>query len=195
MHGPPVHGDLTDEALMCAFRDGDALAFDELYRRHRGRLYRYLLRQCTQGLAEELAQDCWMRVIGARAGYDVTARFTTWLFRIAHNRLMDYFRSHARSLLESYSDGDTLQAVLDAAPAPSLCEPSRQLEREELARRLVAALEELPAPQREAFLLREEAGLGVEEIALAMGVNRETAKSRLRYACARLRLMLAEDTP
>lgn len=188
-----MDGGPTDEGLMCAFRDGDAAAFDTLYRRHRAPLFRFLLRQCAGGAVEELVQDCWLRVIQAREGYQPTARFTTWLYRIAHNRLMDHFRAHARSALESYADGERLREVLESAPAPALQEPASQLERAQLGAVLLQALQALPAAQREAFLLQEEGGLSVEEIALATGVGRETAKSRLRYATARLRAALAQE--
>src|SRR5208283_2914967 len=111
-----MHQQMTDEALMCAYRDGDAAAFEELFRRHRAALFRYLLRQCAAGIAEELSQDCWGNVIRARRNYTASAKFTTWLFRIAHNRLIDHFRSHQRSALASYDDAETQDAVLDAAP-------------------------------------------------------------------------------
>src|SRR5512138_1572570 len=81
----------ADETLMLAYRDGDAGAFDRLYARHKGPVYRYLRRH-AQDQADELAQDVWIRVIHAREGYDVRAKFTTWLYTIAHNRLMDHFR-------------------------------------------------------------------------------------------------------
>jgi len=87
----------TDETLMLAYRDGDAMAFEVLYGRHRGRLYRYLLHQCgRREQADELFQEIWMSVIRARSGYEVSAKFTTWLFRIAHNRLIDGFRARGR---------------------------------------------------------------------------------------------------
>jgi len=183
----------SDEALMLAYRDGDATAFDILYGRNRGRLYRYLTHQAPQ-VADELFQDVWMRVIGARAGYEVTAKFSTWLFRIAHNRLMDHFRAQGRSLVE-FTDpiGDEDCPALDP-PAPSTAQPEVQLSRKQLAQRLLDALAQLPAPQREAFLLSEEAGLSLEEIANATAVGKETAKSRLRYALDRLRKILGEET-
>src|SRR5436190_18395294 len=82
-----------DEDLMLAYRDGNAAAFDQLYRRHKGPLYRYLLRQCRDAAAaEELFQDVWMNLVRARAGYTVTARFSTYLYRLAHNRLIDHYR-------------------------------------------------------------------------------------------------------
>lgn len=190
-----MHPQRPDEALMCAWQAGDGGAFEELYARYRGRLYRYLLRQCPAAVAEELSQECWMRVIRARAGYEVTARFPTWLFRIAHNLLVDHFRRADHAALAAFDDAESLQAVLEAAPGPAFREPDAQLQRERLAQRLVAAIETLPAPQREAFLLHQEAEMTVDEIAATTGVGRETAKSRLRYALARLRSTLREDAP
>jgi RNA polymerase sigma-70 factor (ECF subfamily) len=182
----------TDEALMLAYRDGDAAAFEWLYGRWRGRLYRYLAHQAPSH-ADELFQDVWLRVIGAREHYEVTARFSTWLFRIGHNRLMDHYRSRSRAvvtLFETSDDEDCPGDPYASVPAPDDQTPPAMLERKEMARHILAALETLPEPQREAFLMSEEAGMGVEEIAAATGVGRETAKSRLRYAMTRLRAAL-----
>ena len=198
LHFAPMDTDPGDEDLMLRYCAGDATAFEALYRRHRGAVYRYLLRQCgNAGNAEELFQDVWLRVVKARTGYEVKARFTTWLYRIAHNRLMDFFRSHARARLESYDDladepsGE--QQGEQRAEFDSGAEPTETtLDRKRTAERLVAAIDTLPAAQREAFLLREEGELSLEEIAAATGVNAETAKSRLRYAVAKLRTLLKE---
>lgn len=186
-----LHEAAPDETLMLAYRDGDAGAFDVLYGRHKGPVFRYLRRHAREA-AEELAQDVWMRVVHARGGYDVRAKFTTWLYTIAHNRLMDHFRAHGRESphLAGSLDDETAAPVADPpAPDPP---PERILERREAAARILAALDALPAPQREAFVLQQEGGLSVEEIAAATGVNRETAKSRLRYALAKLRAALAD---
>lgn len=179
----------TDEALMLAYRDGEAAAFEGLYGRWRVRLYRYLAHQAPTH-ADELFQDVWMRVVGARSNYEVAARFSTWLFRIAHNRLMDHYRSRARTIIELYEDPE--DDPPEDPPAPAQDQPQVMLERKELAKAILAALAELPEPQREAFLLAEEGGMGVSEIADATGVGRETAKSRLRYAYDRLRHALLE---
>ena len=183
-----------DEALMLAYRDGDASAFDILYGRNRSKLFRYLAHQAPS-YADELFQDIWMRVIGARTGYVVTAKFSTWLFRIAHNRLMDHFRAQGRSIVEfteQLTDDDDCP-TLDP-PAPAAVQPETLLARKDLAQRILNALAELPAAQREAFLLTEEGGLSLEEIAVATGVGKETAKSRLRYALERLRKTLRDAT-
>ncbi len=173
---------------MLAYRDGDAAAFETLYGRWRGRLYRYLAHQAADR-ADELFQDVWMKVVGARAGYEVTARFSTWLFRIAHNRLMDHYRARGRCIVDPYDDPEDDPA--DSLPAPAEEAPAALLERRETARRILDCLAGLPAPQREAFLMAEEGGMSLEQIANAAGVGRETAKSRLRYALDRLRRCLA----
>jgi RNA polymerase sigma-70 factor (ECF subfamily) len=177
--------DEADETLMLRYRAGDAGAFARLYARHKGPLYRYFLRQCGQAaIAEELFQDVWLKVIAARAGYVPQARFTTWLYRIAHNRLVDEYRARQRRLPVS---GDEDCPEWEAAPAPVEEQPEYREERRQQAERLLALLAELPEAQRETVLLREEAGLSLEEIAEATGTGRETVKSRLRYALARLR--------
>jgi len=169
----------ADEELMLAYRHGDAAAFDALYRRHRGALFRYVLRGVKErSLAEELYQEIWIRVIEARSRYEPRARFTTWLYAIAHNRMVDHWRSRGLSLVDP-----------DDAPEPGDAsgDPARAAEARESLRALAAALEALPPAQREAFLLHEEAGLSVAEIAAATGCNEEAAKSRLRYATAKLK--------
>ena len=168
-----------DEELMLAYRHGDAGAFDVLYRRHRGALFRYVLRGVRErALAEELYQEVWIRVIEARERYEPSARFTTWLYTIAHNRMVDHWRSRGLSLVS-----------LDDAPeaGDAAADPARGAAARESLRALAAALEALPPAQRDAFLLHEEAGLSVAEIAAATGTNEEAAKSRLRYAIAKLK--------
>ena len=174
-----------DEALMIAYRDGDNAAFDVLYRRHRAPLYRYLLRQCRNAaVAEELFQDVWMNLIRARAGYVVSARFTTYIYRLAHNRLIDYYRQQAPRALVSFDDES---APIEEPAASRRDEPAVAYESREQAARLLELLEALPAAQREAFVLQQESGMSIEDIAEVTGVPHETAKSRLRYALVKLR--------
>ena len=189
-----MHEGMTDEALMLAYRGGEAAAFETLYRRWRGKLYRYLLRQCGSAAhAEELYQDVWIKVIGARKGYEVAAKFSTWLFRIAHNRLIDHYRAHARAAVASYDDDPDDAEAVARLPAAAADKPEALLARKALAEELVKLIEALPAAQRETFLLAEEGDMTLEEIAAATGVNRETAKSRLRYALAKLRVALKDE--
>ena len=123
-----------------------------------------------------------MRVIAARERYRPDARFTTWLFQIAHNLLVDEFRRE-----RPQAGAEETEAVLESLDAPESERPEAQLSVFEQRRRLQRALEELPPEQREAFLLRAEQELGLEEISEVTGVGRETVKSRLRYAMAKLR--------
>lgn len=180
---------VRDEDLMLAYRDGAASAFDELYRRHKGALYRYLLRQCRDAAAaEELFQDVWMNLIRARAGYKVTARFSTYLYRLAHNRLIDHYRRRVPAAVLSFDDENESVEV----PAPRTSEPHVAVDARQQSAKLLELVAALPAAQREAFVLQHEAGFSVEEIAEATGVPSETAKSRLRYAMNKLRAGMSE---
>ena len=176
---------------MAAYRDrNDAAAFEQLYRRHRNGLYRYLLRQCAiASVAEELFQDVWFGVIRAKRKYVIEARFATYLYRIAHNRLIDHYRRAThRPSVSAAEDCDPV----DLLPAEPTAQPDVKLEAKEQIERFSALLAVLPESQREAFVLHEEAGLSIGEIAIATGVNPETAKSRLRYAVTRLRRGMLE---
>ena len=182
-------GEPSDEQLMLDWRAGATAAFEQLYARHKGGVLRYLLRQTgKREWAEELFQDVWLNVVNARAGYAARARFSAWLYSIAHNRLMDHFRAYSRAHLVSYADAD---GYVEAQPTSVHEQPERRLERKQDALVLLRLLEALPVAQREAFVLQQEGELSVEEIAAVTGVNRETAKSRLRYALAKLRAELA----
>lgn len=164
---------------MLAYGQGESGAFDTLYARHRGPLYRFVLRAVKErALAEELYQEVWMRVIEARGRYSVQAKFTTWLYTIAHRRLADHWRRRGLHLVDA--------AEADAV-APRADEPEPRAEGRQDLQRLAAALAALPDLQREAFLLHEEAGMTPAEIAAATGATEDAAKSRLRYALAKLR--------
>lgn len=184
MDGPLA--DVADEDLMQRYRDGDAGAFDLLYARHQGGLYRYIARLVSErGVAEEVFQDVWMNLVRARATYTVQAKFSTYLYRMAHNRVIDYFRRGKQMQMASF-DHDSEEDPLHTLPADASVNPERQVSARQQGTRLLELIAQLPEAQREALLLREEAGMGVEEIAQATGVDRETAKSRLRYAVAKL---------
>jgi RNA polymerase sigma-70 factor (ECF subfamily) len=182
----------SDEELMLAYAAGDAAPFDALYARHKGGVYRYLLRQCRDaGIAEQLFQDVWMNLIRVRATYQPSAKFTTWLYTLAHNRLIDHHRASGRVTLISTDDEDHADLV-SALPANRHDEPESRAANREIGSRLRAAVAALPHAQRDAFLLQQEAGLSLDEIAALTGVGAETVKSRLRYATAKLRAELAE---
>jgi len=192
MPAPAIVAELRDEDLMLAYAAGDASAFDALYARHKGGLYRFVLRQCAHaGVAEELFQDVWMNVLRARASYVPSARFATWLYRIAHNRLIDHWRAMGQVELVSAGADDDADP-LEAIAAGREDEPDAQASARERSTRLYSACAALPAMQREAFLLHQEGGLELAEIAELTGAGVETVKSRIRYAVAKLRLELED---
>lgn len=186
--------DSTDESLMLLYAGGDLSAFDVLYTRHEMAVWRFVFRSVrNQAVADDLMQDVWFAVARQAAGYVVTAKFKTWLFTIAHNRMVDHFRTaknHTSLDTGDATDEDT--ALHESIAADSGFGPLRQLQSREQAAALIAAVEALPAPQREAFLLQVEAGMGVKEIAATTGTSFETAKSRLRYARSSLKQSLRE---
>src|SRR5688500_14986339 len=159
---------VADEQLMLAYAGGDAAAFETLYARHEGALFRYVLRSVKgRGEAEELYQDVWMKVIEARARYAPQAKFATWLYTIAHHRLVDHWRAKG---LATVSMDDDEHAVAEPAGPPG-AEPQHIAEAADTLARLTAALAALPHAQREAFLLHHEGELTVAEIAAATGTG------------------------
>jgi RNA polymerase sigma factor (sigma-70 family) len=185
----------TDENLMLRFGRGDAAAFELLYRRQESRVFRYLHRNLrNEAGANDLMQEVWFAVVRNSAGYQPTAKFTTWLFTIAHNRMVDMIRAGGK--LQSLDAGNPADSegssLLDSLAADSKLEPSAEVQSQEEAAALLRAVEQLPPEQRSAFLLQAEGELSVEAIAAATGSSFETVKSRLRYARAKLRQLLWE---
>lgn len=174
----------TDDDLMLAFAGGASDAFEVLYERYRKPLYRYLYHAVGDGpSADDLYQDVWSRIIASRDRFRRGNGFKRWAFRIAHNRLVDHWRALGR---RPGLDGEALDTLPDDAGQG----PDEMLERGRQAESLRAALMQLPIEQREAFLLQQEAGLSLADIAERTSVGRETIKSRLRYAVGKLRGIL-----
>jgi RNA polymerase sigma factor (sigma-70 family) len=191
----------ADESLMLRFAGGDVLAFEQIYDRHERAVYRFLLRSVRiPAIADELLQEVWLSVIRYAQSYQPHALFTTWLYRIARSRLIDHWRAREPDVLDSLDEpaGSGCDATLiDLIPADASVQPEvRTMDRAQ-ARAFVAAVEDLPAAQREAFLLHVEAGLTHQQIASVTGSGAETIKSRIRYACAKLRTTMQpwQDNP
>jgi RNA polymerase sigma-70 factor, ECF subfamily len=176
----------ADETLMREYQRGSEAAFRLLYERYRSPLLRFVQRMAPQaGDSEEIAQETWVAVIQGRERYVPKARFVTYLFSIARRRTMDRWRTRGRCPEAKLNADDP-----DGLEGSCIYEPEWCAGNEALGAALLAAIAALPILQREAFLLRAEAGLGIEEIAEATGTIPETAKSRLRYALHRLRLSM-----
>src|ERR1700737_4156331 len=143
-----------DAALMVRYRDGDADAFSTLYARHKGPLYRYLLRQVRNaGAAADLFQDVWSRLVATRSRYVARAKFATYLFQIAHNCSIDFFRRDLT--MRQGARSDEVEQSMEPE-GPEYQHPDVIAEFAEQKSALLAALDALPPEQREAFLLHEE---------------------------------------
>ena len=150
---------------MQAYAAGDARAFETLYDRHALPVWRFVQRSLQDtALADELVQDVWFSVVRQAAHYEPRARFRTWLFTMAHHRMVDHWRRHKphASLDAETEDGASLADML---AAESGFGPERRLDSREQAQALLDALADLPAVQREAFLLQAEGGFSLNEIA------------------------------
>jgi RNA polymerase sigma-70 factor (ECF subfamily) len=175
--------DLSDEALMLRYCEGDLSAFQELYGRHSRGLYRFLCwRSPRRDWVDEIAQDSWFSLHQARASYTPQATFRTFLYQIARNRLIDLLRQPQAAELELTAP------VADAAAAPDAAMESRQQNSA-----LHSAIHALPAEQKEALILQQFSGMSLEEIALLVAAPVETVKSRLRYAMKKLRGQYAQE--
>lgn len=185
----PMLSELNDQELMERYGNGDAVAFEELYGRHKGPVFRYVLRQCgNTANAEEIVQEVWIKVIKARESYRPLAKFTTWLYRVARNCFIDFVRRQGRNALTAADDIEPDDIMAQSGNPESAATLSQS------GQRLSDALMKLPAEQREVFLLRVEGGLDLDEIATVTESGRETAKSRLRYAMRKLREALEEKS-
>jgi len=196
---PDDSSGITDDTLMRAFAAGDANAFERLYARHQSALYRFIRRLLGQQLSaqtDEVFQDTWLKVVNARDRWQPQgATFRTWLFTLAHHRAIDLLRRGGREVAIDARDGDDGEpwqpdgVAWQHWPAPAGSAPHA----EDLAfwkragEKLLVCLDQLPVAQRSAFLLHHDDGLALDEVARALEVGCETAKTRLRYAMSKLR--------
>ena len=209
--------ELSDELLMTRYANGDFAAFEVLYLRNKGGLYRYLLRQLKQqSSAEELFQEVWSAVIDSASSYKQSAKFTTWLYRIARNKVIDQHRhlkvvdaviaQNEETKIEVAAPHDMNEDRIANMASESMASdnmasessqyasqnssPQNEHERAVKAQAIMYCLEKLPKHQLESFLLREESGLSLNDIAQIIDVNLEAAKSRLKTAYKNLRSCL-----
>ena len=185
----PMKNDVSDEQLMLMYAKGDAVAFEQLYSRHKGGLFRFCLRQlANQAKAEECFQEVWMKLINSRANYQPKALFTTYLYRIAQNHVIDIIRKEKKTRMETELD----EAVHHTESEHGHSDIASQLIDEKQQSELRTQIESLPLEQKTALLLKLDAGLSLEEISHILNCGRETIKSRLRYATVKLKSLLGE---
>lgn len=181
--------DVSDESLMLLYQQGDQAAFEALYRKYKDMLYRYFLKHCSdRQQSEELYQEVWIKLINSAARYTPKAKFKTYLFTIAHNTLVDFYRKAKPTQTIEFEDAEMNEDF--TSNSATLALPEDEFTLKQKAKQLINALEELPADQKETALLHFEEEMSVQEIADITNVKTETAKSRLRYAKNKLKAAL-----
>lgn len=186
--------EISDEALLLAYRDGDSGAFRSLFERYRDPLFNFVLRRVRdRARAEELYQDVWTTIIERNDGFRGDARFSTWVYKIARNRCIDHqrrmtFRVHQAIDASPSRSGPTVLERTNA-PGPATDDLAAA---SALQRRIAIAVQMLPDDQQEVFLLRHLQGLAFQEIAEVVEAPVNTVKSRMRYALERLQHQLAD---
>jgi RNA polymerase sigma-70 factor (ECF subfamily) len=182
-----------DTTLMLQYAGGDMSAFERLYARHKTALYRYLHRVCRDGeLANDVFQETWGKVIDGRGRYEARTPFKPWLFRIAHNCAVDHLRRLNRWAAREGTDIDEVAELMEDSAQQR---PEQQLSTDQFVAEFQGALDDLPDEQRAVFVMHEESGLALADIATVVNCNAETAKSRLRYAIRKLRQALSKFDP
>jgi len=184
-----------DVRLMLEVRDGSGAAFEELVLRYQGRLVRVLEHLVgSRDLAEDLAQEVFLRAYRARRQYQPGAKFATWLFTIANNVASNARRDRSRRhevTLASHDSGPMGARPLDRMiPAGSGVMPARQLDKAEVRQVVGLAMESLSERQRLAVLLNKFEGMSYADVAETMEISPQAVKSLLSRARENLRQML-----
>ncbi len=181
---PTTDNQSAPERLLARYVGGDADAFTELVGLYEEKLFAFIARYTQDAhMAEDVFQQVFIKVAINAATFDGRASFSTWLYRIARNQAIDELRKRRRHPTLGGEDCDPAEMLAD----PGNAAPLDKMTRDEQAAKMRQALSELPEPQREAFLLKEEADMDFEQIGAIMNCGRETAKSRFRLAVAKLR--------
>jgi RNA polymerase sigma-70 factor (ECF subfamily) len=197
VRGPvPGAGEMTTDAEMVeAVREGDATAYRGLVEKYQGRVYNVIYGMVrNREDARELTQETFVKAYRNLHGFRSDARFYTWIYRIAMNLSIDFTRRRKRApvsgLEEDIATRDAEGSISEVHHADS---PRRTLERKQLYKSIMNALDELPEQQKQVILLREIEGLSYREIADVLGVAEGTVMSRLFYARKKLQKLLATE--
>jgi RNA polymerase sigma-70 factor, ECF subfamily len=180
-----------DAELMLRVRGGCARSFTLLLEKHRGPVVHFLNRMvCNQAIAEELAQEVFLRVYRSRETYEPTAKFTTWLFRIATRLALNWIRDRKNEKGQASLDEEVADGMARQAPdrSPNV---EQRLMRDVRIGEIRAAIEMLPEKQRAAVLMHKYQELEYAHIASALGCSESAVKSLLFRAYETLRARLA----
>jgi len=178
---------LSDEQLILKYSKGEVTFFEEIYARHKGPLFRYCLRNFKQrAIAEECFQEIWLKIIKNRERYQPKALFTTYLYRIAQNTIIDLYRKDKKRSQDCEFDE---QLVNSQAPYQDDLQMEQQQNKLQVTE-LRTQIAELPFEQRNTLLLKLNSDLSLDDIARILDCGKETVKSRLRYATGKLKGLL-----
>lgn len=173
------------------YRQGDVQALGLLVEHYRRPLFGFILRMTEgRGDPEEVFQEVWFRAIRNLGKYKPKS-FLSWLFRIAHNLIID--RARSAKPLQSLQEAGEDETPLEDRLAGSGHDPARQAGSSDLGRRIARAVDRLPEEQRAVFLMRTEGDLPFKEIAKIQGTSINTALARMQYALAKLREELKDE--
>jgi RNA polymerase sigma-70 factor, ECF subfamily len=184
-----------DAELMLRVRDGDETSFALLLEKHRKPVIHFLYRMVqNQAIAEELAQEVFLRVYRSRESYEPTAKFTTWLFRITTHLALNHVRDRRKDKLHDSID----EKVEEGAPrqlADREANVEQQMLRQARLGEIRSAVEELPEKQRSAVLMHKYQEMEYSQIAAILGISESAVKSLLFRAYESLRSRLRHFSP
>jgi RNA polymerase sigma-70 factor (ECF subfamily) len=180
-----------DADLMLRVREGDDVSFALLLEKHRRPVIHFLYRMVqNQAVSEELAQDVFLRVYKARLSYEPTAKFTTWLFRIASHLAINWLRDRRNERSQDSLDQPNTDGTHIQVPDTSLTREEELIRQARLAE-VRRAIETLPPKQRAAVIMHKYQEMGYAQIAKALNCSESAVKSLLFRAYETLRARLA----
>ena len=190
----------TDDWLLYAkFKEGNQTAFHEIFKKYKTRTinlaYRFVR---NQEVAEDIAQDVFIKVYEKKVNASLNARFSTWLYRVTVNASMDYLRSkgsHLFSLNEKSAGEDDEETRLDKTADLKTLSPSENLEKHELQDLIRREVDSLPETLKSCALLYQFEEMSYQEIAEVLGISEKAVERRLYHAKEALKEKLAKYFP
>ena len=180
---------VEDEILVAQFQAGRPDAFDDLMKRYKGQIYAYLLRSVKNYEdAEELTIEVFFKAYRALDTWKPQARFSTWLYKIAHNLSIDFHRSKSRR--QTYSLDDEEFAIDEPTANDLWSNPEWEIEEKDRHRVIREAIDQLSPKQKAVFMLNRYQGLQIKEITEVLGMAEGTVKIHLHRAVRKLQTLL-----